>query len=292
MQYVQLMQRVHYTLIMKLIPVSTLQRWIENVADRVDPVVSAFEPYVDGLENLPPDGRFLLVGNHTQAGTEALLIPYLVRRQIGIRLRPLADRRFGNFKGLAADVFAALGAVVGTPDAARELMRSDEPILVFPGGGREINKASDQLYSLMWKGRNGFARLAIENDYLIVPVALVGGDDVYHVLTSSDGRWARMTKPLATRMTGDSDMAMPLMRGIGPTLVPRPQRMYLRFGTPIDTSRPKRAVAEKWATTVRERVKTALEADLAALLQIRSTDPYRQLAPWARSAAVSPYEDP
>ncbi len=273
---------------MQLIPVSTYQRWIEKIADRLDPIVSSYKPYVDGLDNLPPDGRFLLVGNHTQAGTEALLIPYLVRRHIGSRVRPLADRRFGNFKGLPADVFAAYGAVVGTPDAARELMRSDETILVFPGGGREINKASDQLYSLMWKGRTGFARLAIENDYPIVPVALVGGDDVYHVLTSSDGRWARMTKPLATKLTGESDMAMPLMRGVGPTLIPRPQRMYLRFGTPIDTFRPKRAVAEKWAATVRMRVKTELEADLAALLTIRSTDPYRQLAPWARGAAVAP----
>ncbi len=273
---------------MQRIQVSTYQRWIENLTDRLDPVVSAYKPYVDGLDNLPGDGRFLLVGNHTQAGTEALLVPYLVRRQIGIRVRPLADRRFGNFTGLVADVFAAVGAVVGTPDAARELMRSDEPILVFPGGSREINKASDQLYSLMWKGRNGFARLAVENDYPIVPVALVGGDDVYHVLTSSDGRWARWTQPLATRLTGQSDVAMPLMRGIGPTMVPRPQRMYLRFGTPIDTTRPKRAVAEKWAATVRTRVKTELETDLATLLQIRSTDPYRQLAPWARGAAVAP----
>ena len=101
MQFVQLLHCVHYTVLMSLISRSTLQRWIENVADRADPVVSAFEPYVDGLDGLPADGRFLLVGNHTQAGTEALLIPYLVRRQIGIRVRPLADRRFGNIPGLA-----------------------------------------------------------------------------------------------------------------------------------------------------------------------------------------------
>ncbi|WP_235892879.1 lysophospholipid acyltransferase family protein [Mycolicibacterium hodleri] len=273
---------------MSLISQSTLQRWIENVADRAHPVVSAFEPYVDGLDDLPADGRFLLVGNHTQAGTEALLIPYLVRRQIGIRVRPLADRRFGNITGLAGDVFAAAGAVVGSRDTARELMQAGEPILVFPGGGREISKAKDQLYELMWKGRTGFARLAAENDYPIIPVALVGGDDVYHVLTSSDGRWARMTKPLAARLTGDSNMAIPLMRGIGPTLIPRPQRTYLRFGAPIDTTRPKRAVAEKWVETVQMRVKTELEADLAALLEVRSTDPYRQLAPWARGSAVAP----
>lgn len=273
---------------MRLVEVSTYQRWIENVADRIDPVVSISKPYVDGLENLPSDGRFLLVGNHTQAGTEALLIPYVVRRQIGKRVRPLADRRFGNFTGLPADLFAAAGAVIGTPEAAHELMQADEPILVFPGGGREISKASDQLYELMWKGRNGFARIAVEHDYPIIPVALVGGDDVYHVMTSSDGRWARLSKPLATRLTGDPNMSIQLMRGIGPTMIPRPQRTYLRFGAPIDTTRPKRAVATKWIATVRDRVKDELEAELAALLDIRRGDPYRQLAPWARSAAVTP----
>ncbi|MDP9165249.1 MAG: acyltransferase family protein [Actinomycetota bacterium] len=273
---------------MKMIETSTYQRWIEAVADRIEPVVSLSKPFIDGLDDLPSDGRFLLVGNHTQAGTEALLVPYVVRRQIGIRVRPLADRRFGNFKGLPADLFAAAGAVIGTPEAARDLMRSDEPILVFPGGGREINKASDQLYSLMWTGRDGFARLAVENDYPVVPVALVGGDDAYHVLTSSDGRWARWTKPLTTRLTGDPNVTMPLMRGIGPTMIPRPQRTYLRFGAPIDTARPKGTVAARWIATVRERVKAALEAELADLLQIRETDPYRQLAPWARGAAVSP----
>ena len=167
-------------------------------------------------------------------------------------------------------------------------MQAGEPILVFPGGGREISKAKDQLYELMWQGRSGFAQLAVENDYPIVPVALVGGDDVYHVLTSSDGRWARWTKPLAARLTGRSDIPIQLMRGIGPTMIPRPQRTYLRFGTPIDTTRPKRVGAEKWVETVRMRVKTELEADLAALLEVRSTDPYRQLAPWARGAAVAP----
>ncbi len=262
------------------------QRVIASVSDRLDPVLALYKPYVDGVDNLPSDGRFLLVGNHTQGGTEVLLIPQLVRRQIGKRVRPLADRRFGNVKGPMADVMTAYGAVIGSPDAARELMDSDETILVFPGGAREINKARDQLYTLMWNGRTGFARIAAEYAYPIVPVALVGGDDVYHVLTTSDGPWARTTKAIAARLPGDAE-AMPLIRGIGPTLIPRPQRMYLRFGAPIDTTRPKRTDVETWATTVRERVRSALDADLAALLDLRSSDPYRRLAPWAWGRAVT-----
>jgi 1-acyl-sn-glycerol-3-phosphate acyltransferase len=51
-------------------------------------VVDLYKPYVDGLDNLPRDGRFLLVSNHTQTRPEPFLIFYLVRRAIGIRVRP------------------------------------------------------------------------------------------------------------------------------------------------------------------------------------------------------------
>jgi len=42
------------------------------------------------------------VGNHTQGGVEAMLVPYLVRREIGIRVRPLTDRGIGRMRGPAA----------------------------------------------------------------------------------------------------------------------------------------------------------------------------------------------
>ena len=49
----------------------------------IGPMMDLYRPYVDGLENLPRDGRFLLVGNHTQGGGEVFLIPYFVRQEIG-----------------------------------------------------------------------------------------------------------------------------------------------------------------------------------------------------------------
>jgi hypothetical protein len=82
-------------------------------------------------------------------------------------------------------------------------------------------------------------------------------------------------------------MAMPLMRGMGPTLIPRPQRMYLRFGTPIDTTKPARVAEEKWITTVKQNSQRSLEQILIDLLELRSSDPYRELNPLAwRNAAM------
>jgi 1-acyl-sn-glycerol-3-phosphate acyltransferase len=272
--------------------VQALRRVVETVADAVAPVVDLYRPFVDGLDNLPRDGRFLLVGNHTQVSAEGLLIPLLVRRAIGTRVRPLADRNFGRMGGLPGDLLAAAGAVIGAPETARELMVHDEPILVFPGGGREIAKFKGEEHTLRWQGRTGFARLAVEFSYPIVPVGLVGGDDVYRSITTREGRWGRLSQSLTERLSGRSDMAMPLMRGIGPTLIPRPQRMYLRFGSPIDTAKPARVAEEEWVTTVKQDTQQSLEQILIDLQEIRRSDPYRELNPLAwRNATMPPTED-
>lgn len=269
--------------------VEALRRGVEAVADRAGPLVELYRPYVEGLHHLPHDGRFLLVGNHTQFGLEALLIPYFARRTVGKRVRPLTDRQFGRMRGPAADLLAACGAVVGHPETAGELMRHHEPILVFPGGGREIAKFMGEENTLRWQGRAGFARMAVEHDYPIVPAGLIGGDYVYRSMSSRGGTWERLSTRLAQRLAGRSDMAIPLMRGVGPTLIPRPQRMYLGFAAPIETTKPARVLKDEWVATVRQKTKESLEALLAELLVVRADDPYRNLNPLAwRDATPSP----
>jgi 1-acyl-sn-glycerol-3-phosphate acyltransferase len=270
--------------------VHTLRSALDALQGRIAPLIDLTRPYVSGLEALPVDGRFLLVGNHTQfIGGEVLLIPHFVRRAIGARVRTLADRRIGERPGLSRDLMTAYGGVVGAPDAARALMRNNETILVFPGGGREIAKFKGEEYQLNWSGRAGFARIAAENDYPIVPVGLVGGDDVYKSLFTRDSVMGRLSQTVSTRLSGNSDMAMPVMRGVGPTLIPRPQRMYLRFGQPIETTRPEGASVDEWVTSVKERTQDSLEAILHELLEIRAGDPFRELNPlaWARAVRAS-----
>jgi 1-acyl-sn-glycerol-3-phosphate acyltransferase len=267
--------------------VQILRGALERVHDGIAPLIDLSRPYVSGLEMLPADGRFLLVGNHTQfVGGEVLLIPHFVRRAIGVRVRPLADRRFGQQRGFGRDLITAYGGVVGSPETARELMRHNETILVFPGGGREIAKFKGEEYHLNWNGRSGFARVAVENNYPVVPVGLVGGDDVYKSLVARDSALGRLSQSISTKLTGKADMAMPLMRGIGPTLIPRPQRMYLHFGEAIDTAKPAGASVENWVSSVRNNTQESLEAILADLLAVRAHDPFRELNPSAWSNAI------
>jgi 1-acyl-sn-glycerol-3-phosphate acyltransferase len=268
--------------------VQTLRRVLDTVTDRIRPVLDLNRPYVDGVEHLPVDGRFLVAGNHTQSSSEVFLISDAVRRAIGTRVRPLADRGFARMRGLPGDLIAAFGGVVGAPETARELMRNDQTILVFPGGGREIPKFKGEEYTLRWQGRAGFARLSVENGYPIVPAGLVGGDDVYRSWTTRDSAYGKLSEALGRKLNGRPDMAMPLLRGIGPTLIPRPQRMYLRFGSPIDTSRPLGIGEQDWVDAVKEQTKRAVEQILVDLLRLRTTDPYRGLNPLAWRGATTP----
>ena len=251
------------------------------------PVITCCHPYVRGLANLPADGRFLLVGNHTLFSmAEVVLIPYFVRTAIGTRVRPLADRQFARMTGIQAALVTAYGAVIGTPAAARRLMDEGESVLVFPGGAREISKYRGEEYTLSWQNRDGFARIAIEKEYPIVTVALVGGDDVYTSMVRRDSTLGRFGRWAGQRLTGRSDITMSPVRGVGLTLIPKPQRMYLAFGQPIDTCRSPQTSVEAWTGAVKRRVQQDLEAALLDLQRIRATDPYRRMNPVGRSSAI------
>ncbi len=269
--------------------ISAWRHLLRTGADNAQPLVDLYRPYVDGLDNLPADGRFLLVGNHTQmSACEIVLIPYFVRRQVGKRVRPLADRQFGRARGPQQHLMDAFGGVVGSPESASALMRENEPVLVFPGGGREIAKFKGEEYRLRWENRAGFARVAIAHQYPIVTAALVGGDDVYISVTERDSLWGKAGTWVAKQLSGRDDMAMPIIRGIGPTLVPRPQRMYLRFGHVIPTVGPQNVSADDWTQQVKTRVQSQLENDLSELQEIRRRDPYRSLNPTAWRSALTP----
>ena len=269
--------------------VRAMRKVVETAADGLWPAIEAFRPYVDGLENLPRDGRFFLVGNHTQTGMgEAWLTCLAVRREIGARVRPLTERGMGTLPGPAGDVLAACGGVVGTRENATKLMQNNETVLVFPGGGREIGKFKGEEYQLKWQGRSGFATVAIANDYPIVPFGYVGGDDIYHSVWERNSMMGRLAEKLAHAVTGKSDMAMSLTRGIGPTLIPSPQRNYLRFGKPIDTTQPAGVSDAEWVETVKKTTQTALEEILQDLQDIRAADPFRNLNPLAWRDAVQP----
>jgi hypothetical protein len=154
---------------------------LDRAVTLLEPLSLVVRPKLYGLDRVPADGS-LLVGNHTIYGF--LDLPFMLTEIW--RRRRLAIRGLGEHAHYAVplwrDLLATGGMVRGTRDNLRALMRSRQTVLVFPGGSREVNKRKRQQYQLLWRERIGFARLALEFDYPIVPFAAVGADDMLDVI--------------------------------------------------------------------------------------------------------------
>jgi 1-acyl-sn-glycerol-3-phosphate acyltransferase len=248
----------------------------------IDRLVALLEPYrritrpkLYGIDNLPDEGS-LLVGNHTIYGF--LDLPFMMAEVW--KRRRIAIRGLGENAHYAVpvwrDLLGACGMVRGTRDNVRALMRDHQTILVFPGGAREVNKRRGQQYQLLWGERMGFARLAIEQGYPIVPVAAVGADDMLDVMIDQ-------TTPLYGQLASAYEKIMgfptpPVVRGVGLTPIPRPERLYFWFGEPIDTTRFAGQAEDAAARTVRDETKQAVLAGIQFLRDERDKDPDRDLA--------------
>ncbi|MGW1741834.1 lysophospholipid acyltransferase family protein [Nocardia sp. NPDC001965] len=192
-------------------------------------------PRFFGLDNIPAEGPVLLVANHNLLGLidAPLLLPEVLRTR-GRLIRGLAENLLISVPGVR-HLLHYYGSVRGTRDNCRALLEQGEVVLVFPGGGREAIRRKGEKYALRWEGRTGFARMAIECGVPIVPVAMVGVDDAYDIVADKDDRLLRPLRQLVEALGIHAELTPPLVRGIGLTPIPRPERFYFTAGTPIDT---------------------------------------------------------
>ncbi|MBA4285087.1 MAG: hypothetical protein C0434_06100 [Xanthomonadaceae bacterium] len=251
-----------------------------------------FNPEFLGLWELDLSRPALFVGNHSLHGlTDAPLMIEHLYTHYGVMLRGLGDR--GHFRVPGWGRFLVRhGMVLGTPENCSALMKAGQSVLVFPGGGREVMRRKGEAYQLIWKQRAGFARLAIEHGYDIIPFGSVGPDENFKILfDANDVMRTRAWRWLAARtrieeMTRGGDMLPPITRGLGPTLLPRPQRFYFGFGQRIPTAPLKGLEGDRTAVwQLREQVANAVEQQISRLLHYRSQDRLSNWSPVRRALA-------
>ncbi|MFT4570654.1 MAG: 1-acyl-sn-glycerol-3-phosphate acyltransferase [Hyphomicrobiaceae bacterium] len=243
------------------------------------PLRAWFAPKLVGEENIDPSVPSLWVGNHTIYGL--VDIPVFATElylRHGIYLRGLADSNHFMVPGWR-DTLVRLGAVRGSRPNCKALMENKEHVLVFPGGGREVTKRKGERYKLIWKNRTGFARMAIEHGYPISPFASVGAEEAYNILIDANDIMASPIGTLLARIGAtekylrSGEAIPPLARGLGPTLLPRPERFYFGFGERIDTTQyDGRADDEDALYDLRDRVRDSVRDQIAKLLEVRRTD--------------------
>jgi 1-acyl-sn-glycerol-3-phosphate acyltransferase len=257
------------------IPELPPEPWIDRLVLLREPISRVTQPKLYGAEHVPADGS-LLVGNHTIYGF--LDLPFMMAELW--KRRRIAVRGLGEHAHYAVpvwrDILAVGGMVRGTRENVRELMRDRQTIVVFPGGAREVNKRRGQQYQLLWRERIGFARLAIEHGYPVVPFAAVGAEEMLDVLIDEDTPVYGQFIALYKRLMGFP--TPPIVRGVGLTPLPRPERVYFWFGEPIASRRfGARYDDTAAAQALRDEVKRAVVGGIQFLRDERDVDPNRRL---------------
>ncbi|EKF74081.1 acyltransferase [Alcanivorax hongdengensis A-11-3] len=250
-------------------PVKTLQRLMTLSS-------AYFSPRLFGADNVDPQRPALFVGNHGLYGLiDSPLFMLELYRRTGVYPRALGDHFHFDIP-VWGRTLLRWGAVEGTPENCRALMHDGQHVLVFPGGAREVAMRRDEVHQLVWKQRTGFARLAIEHGYDIIPFASAGCDRSFRILyDGNDFRQSRLGKRLLKRpglnkLLRDGDLFMPLARGVGPTLIPRPEPFWFEIGKPIATGPVQGRQDEKavcWQ--IREQVADSINGMLASLEERR-----------------------
>ncbi len=143
---------------------------------------------VEGLEHIPP-GRALIVANHS-FGWDVLFVMAAIHNQLGRPVWALGEHLWWKFPYVRR-LAAAVGTVDGTPENVAALLDHDELVLVQPGGLREALKPRELRYRLLWGKRQGFVRAAIASQAPILPLAAVGGDELFSLLGNAYQRGER-----------------------------------------------------------------------------------------------------
>ncbi len=201
---------------------------------RVGPVLNLiydryFRVSVDGAEHLPPGGRCLLVANHSgQPPWDGLMLRMAVRRetQRARDLRWLIEDFVVHFPyvGMLA---TRLGAVRACQENAEKLLDRGELVAVFPEGIKGVGKLYKERYRLQRFGRGGFVKLAIRTRTPIIPVAIVGAEEMNPLLFRIEGASKVLGIPFFPITPG-----FPLLGPVG--LMPAPTKWKISFGEPID----------------------------------------------------------
>ncbi len=221
---------------------------------------------VNGIENVPGHGRALIVGNH--AGSvfpfDATMIGAAIQKE-----HPLPRWARALVLNWAFDLpfvsyfIRRIGGVAANPANLSRLLEQDHPVMVFPEGAKGFGKPFSERYRLQRFGRGGFVEVALETGSPIIPVAVVGSEEIYPKLGQS-GALARITGAPYVPIT-------PTFPWLGPLgLLPLPSRWRIEFLEPIDLSgygpgaSEDRSLVFDLSEQVRETIQDALYKGLVA----------------------------
>lgn len=182
-----------------------------------------------GINNIPNTGRALIVGNHS--GTfpydgsmlaTAILNEHPVRKDA----RFLVENFVYHMPMLGTFMYR-IGGVRACPENAGLLLKKEHLVIVFPEGVKGIGKYYNERYRLQRFGRGGFIKLCIQTRSPLVPVGIVGAEEIHPIIFKSN----ILAKTIGVPYIPITP-TFPLLGPLG--LIPLPTRWSIHFGKPLN----------------------------------------------------------
>ena len=219
-----------------------------------------------GVENVPAQGRALLVANHSGVlpFDGAMVIMAIQEEHPEPRLvRALVLSLFFGIP-FTAPFLSKMGQVQANPENAERLLKDDQLALVFPEGVKGIGKPWRRRYQLARFGRGGFVRVAMNAKAPIIPVSVVGAEEIYpHIFNF---------KFLASLVGIPYFPITPFWPWLGPLgMIPLPTKWYIHFAEPIQIPEMKYRRSEEslLVTKISNQVRDTIQRCIHERLKVR-----------------------
>ncbi|WBC12196.1 lysophospholipid acyltransferase family protein [Micromonospora sp. WMMA1947] len=228
-----------------------------------------FRTEVTGIEHVPDVGAGLVVGNHS--GTVALdaliLSTALHDRHPAHRYLRLLGADLVFRMPVVSEIARKTGGTVACSPDAERLLGNGELVGVFPEGFKGVGKLYSDRYKLQRFGRGGFVSAALRTGTPIVPVAIVGGEEIYPMLAD--------IKPLARLLKLPYFPVTPTFPWLGPLgMVPLPSKWLIEFCPPIPTAHLRDSADDPLVVfNLADQVRETIQQTLHKLLE-RRPDPF------------------
>lgn len=201
----------------------SLHPWLKAIGQRGSwPVRKYHRHEVIGMENVPKRGRAIMAVNHSFATYDGFLLGIAIHKGTGRAPAGLGDNLIFKVPGLG--YFAeTVGIHPANHENGHSLLEKERLLALAPGGMREALRPSSEKYQIRWQKRKGFIRLAIRSGAPIILAACPAADDLYSIYEWSGTKvgYKAMKLPI------------PLFRGLGLSLVPRPVKLVHYLSKPL-----------------------------------------------------------
>ncbi len=203
--------------------------FLDAVAPILDMLYRAyFRVDLHGIDHVPASGPALLVANHSGGiPYDGAMLIHGIRREHPARrtLRTLVAN-FAFQVPWMTHVVARIGGVRASTDNAMRLLNRGELLGVFPEGLKGVGKHFRDRYRLSHFGRGGFVRLARRARVPVIPVAIVGAEEIHPLL----GKLTTLAQPLGIPYIPIT----PTFPWLGPLgLLPVPTKWTIHIGEPL-----------------------------------------------------------